>query len=205
MISIFSLSKRRSSWRINKTLFLNLNRNSIDELLDKEILSGSREGAITPTFRKLQTSGKDATLAGGLDNIALGSLSVVNGGQRNQALRTSSVVGGDLDNLSKGTHCIVGGGESYAAIGTLSVIGGGFNNLAQCQDGFLGDGEKNQLRGQLAALGGGNKFNIVTKSSVGSCLGGGFKNIVKGPGNYVDGGKKNFSQTQGRIEFIDRT
>jgi len=48
----------------------------------------------------------------------------------------------------------------------------------------------------------GGKFNIVTKSSVSSCLGGGFKNIVKGPGNYVGGGKKNFSQTQGSYATI---
>ena len=45
-------------------------------------------------------------------------------------------------------------------------------------------------------------MNIVTKSSVGSCLGGGFKNIVKGLGNYVGGGKKNLSKTQGRYATI---
>ena len=60
--------------------------------------------------------------------------------------------------------------------------------LAQGQHGFIGDGEKNKVKGQLAVLGGG-KFNIVIKSSVGSCLGCGLKKIVKGPGN--------FSQTQG--------
>ena len=51
-------------------------------------------------------------------------------------------------------------------------------------------------KGQLTAFGGA-KFNIVTKSSAGSCLGGGIKNIVKGLGNYVGGGKKNISWTQG--------
>ena len=135
----------------------------LDELLDKEVLGRSREGAIPPTFCKLQTGDESAGLAGGLDNVALGSLSVVNGGQDNQALGTSSVIGGSLDNLSKGTNCVVGGGESNTASGTSIVIGGGFNYLAQDQDDFLGGAEKNQLKGQLAALGEG-KFNIVSKS-----------------------------------------
>ena len=80
----------------------------IDEMWDKVELDASVEVEIQPTSRKLQTSGKDATLAGGLDNIALGSLSVVNGGQGNHALGTSSVIGGGLNNLSKGTNCVVG-------------------------------------------------------------------------------------------------
>ena len=78
--------------------------------------------------------------------------------------------------------CVVGGGQSNTASRTSTVIGDGLNNLAQGQDGFPGGGEKNQLKGQLVALGGG-KFNIVMRSSVGSCLSGRFKNIVKGPGN----------------------
>ena len=105
--------------------------------------------------------------------------------------------------MSKGKHCVVGGEKSNTANGTSTVIGGGLNNLAEGQGGFLGGREKNQLKGQLAALGGG-KFNIVTKSSVGSCLGGGLKNIVKGPENYVGGGKKNLSQTQGSYATILR-
>ena len=52
----------------------------VDELLDKEVLGGTREGSIHLTSRKLQTGGQDVTLAGGLDNVALDSLSVVNGG-----------------------------------------------------------------------------------------------------------------------------
>ena len=81
-------------------------------MLDKEVLGGTREGSIHPTSRKLPTGGgQGATLAGGLNNIALGSLSVVNGGQGNQALGTSSVVGGGLNNLFKGTYSVVGGGD----------------------------------------------------------------------------------------------
>ena len=52
----------------------------LNELLDREVLGGSGEGAIHPTSRKLETGGQDVTLAGELDNVALGSLSVVNGG-----------------------------------------------------------------------------------------------------------------------------
>ena len=102
----------------------------LDELLDKEVLGGTGEGSIHPTSRKLQTGDQGATLAGGLDNIALGSLSAVNGGQGNQAFGTSSVVGGGLNNLSKGTYCVVGGGESNTASGPSTVIVGELNNLA---------------------------------------------------------------------------
>ena len=80
----------------------------LDELLDKKIIGRFGERAIHSTSHKLQTGGQDATLAGGLDNEALGSLSVVNGGQGNHALGTSSVIGGGLNNLSKGTNCVVG-------------------------------------------------------------------------------------------------
>ena len=55
-------------------------KQELNELLDREVLGGSGEGAIHPTSRKLQTGGQDVTLAGELDNVALGSLSVVNGG-----------------------------------------------------------------------------------------------------------------------------
>ena len=95
----------------------------LDELLDNEVLVGiSGEGAIHPTSRKLQTGGQDVTLAGGLDNVALGSLSVVNGGQGNHALGTSSLVGGGLNELFKGTNCVVGGGESNTASETSTVM-----------------------------------------------------------------------------------
>ena len=60
----------------------------LDELFEKEEQGGSGEVEMHPFSRKLQTSGEDATLAGGLDNVALGSLLVVNGGQGNQALGT---------------------------------------------------------------------------------------------------------------------
>ena len=118
---------------------------------------------------------------------------MISGGRNNQAKRKGSIVFGHdcqakhnnalIANITiKGMCCVVGGGQSSTASRTSTVIGDGLNNLAQGQDGFLGGGEKNQLKGQLEALGGG-KFNIVMRSSVGSCIGGRFKNIVKGPGN----------------------
>ena len=117
----------------------------LNELMDKEVLGGSGEGTIHPTFCKLQTSGEDATLAGGLDNVALGSFSVVNGGEGNRAIGTSSsVVGGALNNLSAGTNSTaknsivkgpgnyVGGGKKNffsQTKGSYATILGGLNNL----------------------------------------------------------------------------
>ena len=64
----------------------------LDELLDKEVLGRSGEVEMHPTLRKLQSGDQGAILAGGLHNVALGSLSVVNGSQGNQAVGTSSVI-----------------------------------------------------------------------------------------------------------------
>lgn len=95
----------------------------LDEFLVKEELDALVEVGIHPTLCNLQTGDQGATLAGGLDNVALGSLSVVNCGQGNQVLGTSSVVVEVLYNLSEGTNCVAGGGDLNTASGTSAVIG----------------------------------------------------------------------------------
>ena len=64
------------------------------------LIGGTGEGSIHPTSCKLQTGGQDATLTGGLDNAALGSLTVVNGGEDNHSGAR------DLKHYCNGPKCL---------------------------------------------------------------------------------------------------
>merc|ERR1712238_50310 len=112
-------------------------------------------------------------------------------GKNNMAVGTGSVVdGGELKNAASGTMSIVGGGERNKAAGQTAVVAGGKENETKEGFAFIGGGEKNKCLSPVSSVGGGLK-NQIKKAAPFSFVGGGLKNKVKGEYGFIGGGEKN--------------
>ncbi|TFH08152.1 MAG: hypothetical protein E4H08_08280 [Candidatus Atribacteria bacterium] len=92
--------------------------------------SGNRAGAT------LSDSGINATVSGGLNNIASGSYATVGGGLTHLASGTQATVAGGHFNQATGSMSTVAGGSSNLATGEGSIVAGGINNIASGRYSF---------------------------------------------------------------------
>ena len=144
-----------------------------------------------------------ATVAGGIDNLASGSLSAIGGGLGNRAggsqstigggiLNTASeaesTVGGGRSNNATGRQSGVGGGEWNAASGDRSAIGGGSNNAASGPDSTIGGGSQNSTTASYSTVAGGS---LNEAGGIYSALGGGSLNLASGAYSNISGGRDN--------------
>merc|ERR1711935_587120 len=118
----------------------------------------------------------------GKNNKAVGTGSVVNGGEQNTASGSLSVVGGGQKNTASDTMSVVGGGENNKCLSSFSSVGGGSENQVRQASpfSFIGGGFKNNMKGEYGFIGGGEKNQVQAKWA--SVLGG-YKNLAKG--NYA--------------------
>merc|ERR1711935_828751 len=118
----------------------------------------------------------------GKNNKAVGTGSVVNGGEQNTASGSLSVVGGGQKNTASDTMSVVGGGENNKCLSSFSSVGGGSENQVRQASpfSFIGGGFKNKMKGEYGFIGGGEKNQVQAKWA--SVLGG-YKNLAKG--NYA--------------------
>ena len=75
-------------------------------------------------------NGNYSVVAGGDGNVASNNSSVVSGGLGNSAANSFSVIGGGVENSAIADYATVAGGQKNAARGGHSYIAGGLNNLA---------------------------------------------------------------------------
>ena len=75
--------------------------------------------------RRNAVTGWNASVCGGVNNEASGSLSSVSGGHRNQATGGSASVSGGTENLASGSGASVSGGFRNVASGVSSSVSGG--------------------------------------------------------------------------------
>jgi hypothetical protein len=94
-------------------------------------------------------SGDYSFLAGGYDNKASASYSVVAGGQGNFATGNSSFVGGGIDNQANNLSSVVAGGRLNVASGDYSAIGGGREHIANSAFSTVSGGAYGSTRGVI--------------------------------------------------------
>jgi hypothetical protein len=120
-----------------------------------------------------------AVLAGGVNNIASGSYSVVGGGgdyvtatNRNTASGDWSTVSGGQKNTASGLYSAVASGQENLASGSYSVVAGGQTNGTTGGWAFVGGGQGNTAGYNWGAIGGG-RGNQVTYAA-GAIMGGAY-------------------------------
>ncbi len=130
-----------------------------------------------------------ATVSGGWDNTASGSVSTVGGGGGNTASSMSSTVSGGWSNSALGEESVVGGGGGNVASGGSATIGGGGGNTASGDTSTVGGGYGNVASGQYEATvsGGGSNSALQTAATVG----GGTSNTANGWAATISGGYTN--------------
>lgn len=141
--------------------------------------------------------GDHASIAGGLDNIAIGPGSFVGGGHQNEAGNESvgygfvgsgeynvagleSAVGSGRYNQADDAS-FVGGGLSNRSLGVQSGIVGGHGNDASALGAFVGGGFWNKARGDYSVVCGGGRYEPRDS------------NLALGPISFVGGGSLNFA------------
>lgn len=102
------------------------------------------------------STGREATVAGGLRNEASGGKSTVAGGYLNVASGDFSAIGGGEQHTAGGGKSFVGGGQGNTNSGYVGVIGGGISNTVSADRSTIGGGQDNVASGQYATVGGGH-------------------------------------------------
>ena len=95
-----------------------------------------------------------ATVSGGSNNIASGTLSTIGGGISNTASGQTSTVGGGSNNIANGYLSAIAGGGANRAPGAESAIGGGRDNTALGLASTVGGGRVNCAGGNFSWAGG---------------------------------------------------
>jgi hypothetical protein len=153
-------------------------------------------------------SGSAAFVAGAY-NTASGNLSVVSGGNSNEASGERSTIGGGWYDTTKpafggvfsgysnlagdgpeDTAAFVGGGYDNSALAEFATVGGGRSNIASEWGATVGGGQLNSSGGPYDVIGGGyynttNGFNCT--------IAGGSSNTASLSGSTVGGGESNTS------------
>ncbi len=124
-----------------------------------------------------------ATVAGGINNQAQGSLSTVGGGSTNVAFGSASTIGGGSGNRAN-ANSTVSGGQNNEANGAFAVIAGGSSNIAaEISDTVSGGFGQVASGGNSSVVGGANN----TASGVQSTVGGGSANCAGGEFSWSAG------------------
>jgi hypothetical protein len=158
--------------------------------------------AVVPFDRQ---PGDAPSVAGGAENVAIGTTAAVGAGFLNRAEgETSSVSGGRL-NVAEGLSAAIAGGDRNIARGVESTILGGEVNetTALAHEAAVVGGRRNTVReGNAVILGGDlNEAHSIFSAIVGgtgnqtfginSTIAGGLANVAFGRGAAVSGGRNN--------------
>jgi hypothetical protein len=145
---------------------------------------GNRAGSTGGTVN----DAPNATVSGGLSNIAGAANSVVGGGSSNTASGASSTVGGGLGNTANGVNTVIAGGASNLATDDFATVGGGTGNSALASTATVAGGSGNTISAGFGSVGGGQN-NIVDGAS--GSIGGGANNIINNNFGTIGGGDHN--------------
>ena len=132
-----------------------------------------------------------ATVGGGFNNTASGSVSTVGGGITNMASGPSSTVGGGNTNTASGFASTVGGGSTNTASGMASTAGGGNNNVANDAYSAVGGGLNNTASGFASTVAGGN-LNVA-EGAYSVALGRRAQSLADGQFHFADGNDFDFA------------
>lgn len=162
-----------------------------------------------------EIDGDHASIAGGLDNIAIGPGSFIGGGHQNEAGNASvgnGFVGSGEYNIAGMESAIgsgryneadeasfVGGGLGNGALGVQSAVVGGHENGASAIGSFVGGGFWNQARGDYSVVCGGGRYEPRDSNlALGplSFVGGGGLNFATGDHSAIVGGEDNLASGQ---------
>jgi len=173
-----------------------------------------------PDPSELTTVAAAATIAGGVENTAVGHKSAIGGGWGNITGEGSdcAVVGGGRGNIVLGSYSsIVGGDENQITFGDSSTIvggnrnkierfvflipertsgvfiGGGDGNKASADHAVVAGGQSNFSEGVASFIGGGfsNSIGNPVAPTFRSVIGGGGQNSVSGFYGFIGGGDRN--------------
>jgi hypothetical protein len=118
------------------------------------------------------TSGTQASIAGGFNNTAAGNFSFIGSGDTNNNSSVAGVIGGGKGNLNTGDYSFIGGGRENETNDIYSAVAGGYSNEASGLGTFIGGGEFNTIAAGTsdgAILGGlGNTVNHNNSFILGS-------------------------------------
>ncbi len=145
-------------------------------------------------------SGSLSSVSGGDKNTASGSWSVVSGGVLNVAAGSHSVVAGGLDNQAQGESSFIGGGGQNRATGSSATIGGGFNNQANGNNSAIFAGGSNVASGQVTFIGGGTANEASADFAT---ISGGQDNQVLATHGVIAGGGSRGQEVPGNRVFDD--
>ncbi len=135
----------------------------------------------------------DATVGGGLDNIASATNTTVGGGASNQATAQSATVAGGNLNRATAQGAAVGGGFSNLSGSLYAVVGGGRENQALLDSATVSGGAENVAASIYSAVSGGST-NVAGGES--AAIGGGRENRTSQAYTVVAGGRSNFALSQ---------
>ena len=102
-----------------------------------------------------QAQGSLSTVGGGGSNVALNNGSTIGGGTGNRAT-TSSTVSGGQNNEANGAFAVVAGGSSNIAVQISATVGGGFGQTASGANSSIVGGSENSASGTLSTVSGGS-------------------------------------------------
>lgn len=134
------------------------------------------------------TSGRYATVSGGLNNTASSNNATVAGGTANLASGDGAAVLGGSTNTASGATSTVAGGANNVASVLGAAIGGGTRNAASGGYAFIGAGLDNTASGSTSAVAGGNANSAIGD---GTFVGAGNANEVEGDNACIVGGYEN--------------
>jgi hypothetical protein len=147
------------------------------------------------------TAGAEATVGGGVGNVASGAGAFIGGGgsdgglvSGNLASGPASVISGGGGNSASGGYATVAGGEANNATGIFATVGGGNNNTNNGNAGTISGGQNNTVtNGYQPAVGGG--YGNTAGASY-ATVSGGINNTASGStygASVVGGGQFNFA------------
>ena len=151
----------------------------------------------------ITVTGTHSTVAGGLLNAALDSMSFIGSGYACSTSAKYTTIGGGFKNTASSKNATVGGGNQNTASGDRSTVGGGFRNTATAEDATVSGGGGNTASGLHASVGGGESNSASenyatvgggtnnTASGTGATVGGGISNTASGYITTVSGGESN--------------
>ena len=135
--------------------------------------------------------GVNATIAGGINNHALGFAAAVGGGTGNAASADQSTVAGGAGNTASGHDAAVGGGYGNQAGGDGAFVGGGgydgstyAGNTASGSAATVAGGTQNAATGLKSTVGGGHDNQATNDYAV---VPGGAWNLAAGVGSFAAG------------------
>ncbi|MBA3869251.1 MAG: hypothetical protein H0X30_08860 [Anaerolineae bacterium] len=132
----------------------------------------------------------NATVSGGQNNTASGSIATVGGGYTNTASGVAATIAGGANNTANSVYAMVGGGSNNMAGGPYATIAGGNFNSVNHDSATVGGGQNNTATNDVATVAGGQSNNA---SGFGATISGGYLNGASGLKSMVGGGEHNLA------------